>query len=322
MHIAYLTTLIEELESRGINSSDLVDPIPVELSPQQLDVLLHKAIQLCHDPSLGLSFGMRLNVASHGMLGYAIMSSRNGQQLINGLTRFSRLAMPSITLTPVEKAGQFQLVCRATSAVTDLAPHMEIVLATLVAGARSIFNKRIPGAAVWLSYPAPEHSAKYNQLRIPVLFGQAECALVCDRTFLEMELPSANPVLAEIGQRQCYEMLGDMKKRAGIAGIIRAELMKANGEFAAQDAMAKKLAMSGRTLRRQLAVEQTSYRDIVDEIRFELAQRYLETGYLPITEIAVLLDYEDPSNFRRAFKRWSGITAQQWQKNHAVAPKT
>lgn len=322
MHIAYLTTLLEELESRGINSSDLIDPIPVEVSPQQLEVLLHKAIQLCGDPALSLSFGMRLNVVSHGMLGYAVMSSRNGEQLINGLTRFSQLAMPSIALTSVESADQFRLVCRAMSTVINPIFHIEIVLATLIAGARSIFNRRIPGAAVWLSYPPPEHSAKYNYLRVPVLFNQMECAIVCDRTFLEMELPGANPVLAEIGQRQCYDMLNSMKKRAGVAGIVRAELMKANGQFAVQDAMAIKLAMSGRTLRRQLAAEQTSYRDIVDEVRFELAQRYLETGYLPITEIAALLDYEDPSNFRRAFKRWSGITAQQWQKNESVVLKT
>ena len=83
MHSAYLNTLLEELESRGINSSELIDPIPGEVSPQQLALLLHKAMQLCRDPALGLSFGMRLNVASHGMLGYAVMSSRNGQQLIN-----------------------------------------------------------------------------------------------------------------------------------------------------------------------------------------------------------------------------------------------
>ena len=318
MHIAYLTTLVEELESRGIRVSELVDPMPAEVGPERLAGLLHKAIQLSGDMSLGLSFGMRLNLASHGMLGYALMSSRNGQQLISGLTRFSRLAMPSIELTSVESAGQFRLVCRVTATVEDPMLHIEIVLATLVAGARALFNRRIPGAAVWLNYPAPGHSAKYDQLRVPVFFNQSDCALVCDRNFLEMELPGANPVLAEIGQRQCYELLRDMRKRAGVAGTVRAELMKAKGGFPGQDTLAEKLTMSGRTLRRQLSAEYTSYREIMDEVRFELAQRYLETGELPITEISALLDYEDPSNFRRAFKRWSGITAQQWQKKRAV----
>jgi len=313
MNIAYLTTLVQELESRGIPGSELVDPMPAEVTPEQLATLLESAIQLGGDPALGLSFGMRLNLASHGMLGYALMSSRNGQQLINGLTRFSRLAMPSIDLSPAESAGQFLLVCRARETARDPVLYMEIVLATLIAGARALFNRRIPGAAVWLDYPAPAHAESYRQLGVPVHFNQSECAVVCDRSFLEMDLPSANPVLAEIGARQCQELLRGMKKRAGVAGSVRAELVKANGEFPGQDELAVKLNMSGRTLRRQLAGEHTTYREILDEVRFELARRYLETGALPITEIAVLLDYDDPANFRRAFKRWSGMTARQWQ---------
>lgn len=313
MSIAYLTTLVQELESRGIPGSRLVDPIPAEVTPEQLATLLQSAIQLSGDPAIGLSFGMRLNLASHGMLGYALMSSRNGQQLINGLTRFSRLAMPSIDLSPAESAGQFRLVCRARETAQDPVLYVEIVLATLIAGARALFNRRVPGAAVWLDYPAPAYAESYQQLGVPVHFNQPDCALVCDRSFLEMELPSANSVLAEIGARQCFELLRGMKKRAGVAGTVRAELVKANGEFPGQDELAMKLNMSGRTLRRQLSAEHTTYREILDEVRFELARRYLETGALPITEIAALLDYDDPANFRRAFKRWSGMTARQWQ---------
>jgi AraC-like DNA-binding protein len=313
MHIAYLTTMMEELASRGIDASDLVHPMPKDIGPDQLAGLLSKAMRLSGDPAFGLSFGLRLNLASHGMLGYALMSSRNGKQLINSLTRFSRLAMPSIELSPIETSDQLQLICRARANVENPTVYIEIVLATLIGGARALFHQRVPGAAIWLDYPPPAHAEKYNQLRVPIHFNRSDCALVCDRSFLAAELPSANPVLAEIGQRQCYELLQGMKKKAGVAKTVRAELIKGSGQFPSQDILASRLNISGRSLRRQLREEHTTYRELTDEVRFELAQRYLETKELPITEIAALLGYEDPANFRRAFKRWSGMTAQAWQ---------
>jgi AraC-like DNA-binding protein len=64
--------------------------------------------------------------------------------------------------------------------------------------------------------------------------------------------------------------------------------------------------MSERTLRRHLEAEGTAYRTLIDEVRLELARSYLTTSQLPVTEIAGLLGYEDPANFRRAFRRLQG----------------
>ena len=92
MHQAYLTTLIEELEARGIPGARLADPLPEDIGPDSFAVLLNRAQQLTADPAFGLTFGRRLNLASHGVLGYALMSSRNGRQLIQALTRFARIS--------------------------------------------------------------------------------------------------------------------------------------------------------------------------------------------------------------------------------------
>jgi AraC-like DNA-binding protein len=49
----------------------------------------------------------------------------------------------------------------------------------------------------------------------------------------------------------------------------------------------------------------------VDEVRRQLAVRYIESPRLSITEIAFLLGYEDVSSFRRAFKKWTGKSPTQ-----------
>ncbi len=71
--------------------------------------------------------------------------------------------------------------------------------------------------------------------------------------------------------------------------------------------------MYTRSLRRRLKEEGSTYRIILNEIRFELARDYLANTRLPIDEIAVLLGYTEPGNFSHAFRRWSGQSPRNWR---------
>ena len=64
--------------------------------------------------------------------------------------------------------------------------------------------------------------------------------------------------------------------------------------------------MSTRSLRRQLRAEETSYRQILDDVRCELAQRYLAEEQRPVEEVAFALGFSDGSAFHKAFRRWTG----------------
>jgi AraC-like DNA-binding protein len=70
--------------------------------------------------------------------------------------------------------------------------------------------------------------------------------------------------------------------------------------------IAPRLHMSPRTLHRRLDEEGTSYRQILTEVRRELASRHLMECRLAIGEIAFLPGFSEPSAFHRAFKRWTG----------------
>ena len=71
-------------------------------------------------------------------------------------------------------------------------------------------------------------------------------------------------------------------------------------------ATAKALGLTPRTLQRRLNDEGVSYQVVVDQLRAELAARYLETEGLSVTEVAFLLGYSEASAFARAYKRWTG----------------
>lgn len=80
------------------------------------------------------------------------------------------------------------------------------------------------------------------------------------------------------------------------------------GNFPTLDEMAQHLKMGARTLRRRLVEEEMSYQQILDQTRHDLAVQYLKHTALTPKEIGFLLGYSSVSNFRRAFKGWTGKT--------------
>ena len=71
--------------------------------------------------------------------------------------------------------------------------------------------------------------------------------------------------------------------------------------------------MHSRTLSRRLHASGTSFQELVDEGRFEIARQTLEDSVMPVRQIAAMLDYADASAFTRAFRRWSDTTPAQWR---------
>ena len=78
-------------------------------------------------------------------------------------------------------------------------------------------------------------------------------------------------------------------------------------------AVAKRLEVSDRTLRRHLAREGTTFQAVLDELRFANARELLEVTTMSMGEIALALSYSTHSAFDGAFRRWSGTTPQRWR---------
>ena len=74
--------------------------------------------------------------------------------------------------------------------------------------------------------------------------------------------------------------------------------------------------MSVRTLNRLLAAEGTSYRQLLDALRSELAARHLAGDDVSIAEVGFLLGFSELSSFHRAFKRWTGRTPAEFREEH------
>jgi AraC-like DNA-binding protein len=103
----------------------------------------------------------------------------------------------------------------------------------------------------------------------------------------------------------CDDLLNDLKSRIGIAGEIRALLLGNITKPPTLAAIANLLEVSDRSLRRQLREQGISFRGLLDELRMQIALKYLRTTRLANEDIALALGFSDAANFRRAFRRWT-----------------
>ena len=81
------------------------------------------------------------------------------------------------------------------------------------------------------------------------------------------------------------------------------------------EAVASELSMHPRTLNRRLHAEGKSFRELINEARFDVARQLLAGTRMDVADIALALGYADPSGFTHAFQRWSGVAPSEWRTN-------
>jgi AraC-like DNA-binding protein len=138
---------------------------------------------------------------------------------------------------------------------------------------------------------------------------------VFSRDWLDVRLPNADLELLRLLQKQT----GALEAKHGeefpeiVRSVLRSALMTGH---AGADQIAALFSMHTRTLSRRLDEFGTSFREIADEGRFEIARQMLEDTSLDIGQIAASLGYARASVFTRAFRRWSGSTPTAWRAAH------
>ena len=188
----------------------------------------------------------------------------------------------------------------------------EAALAKLVYGLRALTASEARPRVVRFRHAAPpdvrEHQALFG---CALAFGARHTELELDEALLQAPLPHANEAYRKIFQSQVEHALARLPAGSGLAREVRlaaeAALVRGHCTLAAT---ARVLGTSARTLQRRLQAEGTSFGELVEALRRELAEAYLAQD-IPIQEIAWQLGYTSPSAFHHAFKRWTGMTPER-----------
>ena len=145
-----------------------------------------------------------------------------------------------------------------------------------------------------------------------IQFGAVSIAF--DRVALEAPLPGGNLELALVNDRIAEEYI-DALDPSTISTEVRKLLIELlpSGD-ANQQSIASQMNRSLSTLQRQLAAENTNYKEIREHTRRDLAEQYVREGHYSLSQIAYLLGFSDQSNFSRAFRRWTGHSPGTYAK--------
>jgi AraC-like DNA-binding protein len=168
---------------------------------------------------------------------------------------------------------------------------------------------------VELRHPAPEdlrpHQSVFN---CPVVFDASGDRVWCRIEDWTAPSAGADASLGLLLEEHARLLSEAVPTHGGFVSAVRSAIAEALSDGAPSSKVAKKLAMSVRTLQRRLSHEGTTYSAVLDSLREELARRYLADSDVAISEVAFLLGFSEQSSFHRAFKRWTGVAPGEWRK--------
>lgn len=301
-------------ERAGLDPAKLKDPdarYPIEGMAR----LWRLAAQVSGDPYFGLKTASYWHPTTLNALGYSWMASDSLRDAMVRMARYGRLVTTVAEMTLDEYEDHFTFSLRPRVPRSEVPNEaVDAGLATLVRMCRVSYGEDFHPLRVVTQRPPFDDPTRYQEyFCAPIEFSADTNILYFSKDSLDAHLPTANSRLARINDQVIAEYLAQFDKRS-TATRVRAKLIDllAAGNVTQQD-VANSVHMSLRTLQRKLSEEKTSYKSLLDETRRELANQYLRQACLSVSEVTYLLGFSEPSNFARAFKRWTGHTPSEFR---------
>jgi AraC-like DNA-binding protein len=303
----------EILAGTGIGPGDLNDPEAVVAASDEI-VAVRRLLGLLGDTAgVGIDVGSRFRLTHLGLFGFAVMSCATFRELFGVAMRYFSLTMLNIDIRLFEGAER----CLLELNVDHLPPDVqEFFLERDVAGiVMTVSDFALPVVARYTDQMVAEVVLDRGVLGsllelLPVEnveFRRAHNRLHFPRAMFDEPLPQADEHTLEICVAQCDVLMQRNEQRRGITAVVRSKLFRESGGFPTLPDVATELDVHPRTLRRQLAEEGTSFRELLNEARSTLAVDLLCNVGLTVDEVSKRLGYTDTSTFCHAFKRWHGV---------------
>lgn len=315
-----LATVIDALAAEGIPaqaalaglrlSRDAMSSPATRISLNQVIECYRNAAKLSRDPHFSYHTGLRFHLSAYGMYGFAILSSMNYRQTMLFAEKYHQLATPLAELRFEEQSG-----CGVWT-ITPM-PHsridgslykflVEMQFGICVSLHRDVMGPLFAAREFHVTYRSPDDAKKYSDIfECPVLFDESENRLVFDSTWLDGTPRLGNDITYATVVELCDRLMNELQLSAGVSGKVRRVLLTNLMRQCSFGDIASDVNMSERTLRRKLREENTSFRNLVDQLRMEMAIKYLRDTDLTVEAISELLGFSDAANFRQAFRRWT-----------------
>lgn len=309
------------LAEAGVDPSLFDDPENL-IAYKQRSRLVGLCVARSGCPHFGLLVGQHARLEDLGLVGLLVKYSPDVEAALRSLKNYFHLHARGGSIT-LEVHGDMAMLGyeihdlrnEATDQIGDGALACQFNILAALCG------PRWRPLEVRFAHRKPDNVAPFRRFfKAPLGFDAEQNSLVFSADWLKHRLPGDDPALRRLLHKQIDAL--EVRHAEDLPAQVRSVLRKALlSGHASADQIAALFSMHSRTLNRRLNACGTSFQQLVDESSLEIAQQMLENSALEVRQIALALDYADPSAFTRAFRRWSGTTPAQWRLARSAAKR-
>lgn len=300
----------------GISEAQLHEAGALIRREQEMRLIENLMLALPDVPALGFELGLQYSVATFGIWGFALRTSRNLREAMQRALRYLPLSTAYCAFSAYAEGDEFHV--RADSGVVPQHLRQFLLERDIATGLNLLKELSLAGVELRrldFEGDAPPYAHRIEALcGIRPVYNRAHNALVLSSADADIPLPMYDANLVRLLEEQCRAQL-ERRQVGGIAGQVRQQLLGPLGLVASLEDVAAAVNMAPRSLRRKLDQEGSSFRAIVEEERRQLAAQLLQSTPMKLDEMAMQLGYTDTASFTRAFRRWYGQSPGEYRKS-------
>lgn len=325
----YILSYSECLEHLGFNPNEVSSSIdidfnlykrePFPLSINQVTRMVRACYALFKMPYLGLALGRQMRLTVHGMAGVSAMAQPTYAECLQAASRLCEKAFPPLVMEYFETSNTVGLrIIEGLSLAPVSHFFVESILVNFYNILHFLLGDEYEPEFIALKHPEPGYLQIYQRyFNCRLRFNSDHYEFVVSKHLAQRELLLANKGIARMAEQDFLKSLPNLNLNY-LPKKLRLVLIQSVGAFPSLETAARKLGMSGRTLRRQLNNLGTNFQNELDLLRQEFSITYLTKSDKCITEIALMLGFCDSSAFSKAFKKWTGESPREFKKKHAL----
>ncbi|HDN69202.1 MAG TPA: AraC family transcriptional regulator [Gammaproteobacteria bacterium] len=298
----------------GLDMSLLSNP-DTRYPGNRVQQLWQLAVDASGDPCFGFIAGEQVQPAVLHGLGFAWLASDTLRDALTRLMRYSRLISTAANMQLQDTDSSLDLVLLPPKGVHTVTPAFQDAgMSGFLRMCRLTAGDEIDPVQVSLKHPRPACARELQAyFRAPIVYEAENNILSFDKQLVDTPLTHANPGLARINDQAVVDYLARFDRDSLTMQVRSRIIERLHDGTPNQQTIAHSLNVSLRSLQRKLSKEETNFKSLLESTRRELALLYIRETHRSLGEITYLLGFSEPSNFTRAFKRWTGISPIEYR---------
>lgn len=305
----------EVLAEAGIDPDLFTDPDKL-ITYAARDRLFKQCVSRTGCQHFGLLVGQRMNLTALGLVGLLMRTSRDVGTALRNVVTFLHLHSQGAVMALSVDEDLAMLTYDAFEPGLEATEQTGAgAVAMMLNVTRTLCGRDFRPVEASFAHRRPADTAAFRKFfKVPLYFDAEHYALVFSRDWLDVRLPGADKELHQLLQKQieALEARHSLKFPDQVRKVLRSALLTGHQS---EHQIAALFSMHSHTLSRRLKAFGTSFHELVDECRFEIAREMLRNTSLSVGEIGTSMGYSRASSFIRAFRRWSDMTPGQWRQN-------